>query len=389
MCRDLGTGFKVLQVLWLSRCSLSSVEGIGSFPELRELYLSFNDIKDLSPLNGCEKLEAIDLEGNLVEEVEEVAFLCNCPALTSLSLEGNPITKIGRYRSVVHSLIPTLELLDDTDAAEHDQDMDDLCGGAGDGRLHTPSCAANEAELLVVHEGIKYARCGIDDASFADAKEEAAERMRARPRTAMASSSLMHAASLAHVDRVEYRGASAMTPRARPHSAGLHRPSSARGSRPTSASSRPGSASAASRSFMRLGGSFNASVGRAGLGMGTGGQSSAALDRRRVEDLSDMDSSSDLTFGSAESFCGNPAMALRMRNAEAVRSGSAAADSDSFLEQLKVWKIEMAAMALQPEEDEADEIEPSASHTAERTVFDLTDGGHVRTPLRCTPPVLL
>jgi Leucine-rich repeat (LRR) protein len=55
--RDLGTGVRHLQVLWLSRCGVTDLDGIGILDNLRELYLSFNNIADVAPLSMHEHLE--------------------------------------------------------------------------------------------------------------------------------------------------------------------------------------------------------------------------------------------------------------------------------------------------------------------------------------------
>jgi Leucine-rich repeat (LRR) protein len=44
------------------------LSGINAFPQLKELYVSFNSISDLSPLYFHECIEVLDLEGNEVEE---------------------------------------------------------------------------------------------------------------------------------------------------------------------------------------------------------------------------------------------------------------------------------------------------------------------------------
>jgi hypothetical protein len=50
--RELGTGLRLLTVLWAPRCGLSgdALDGVGALPALRELYLAFNSLDDLSPL---------------------------------------------------------------------------------------------------------------------------------------------------------------------------------------------------------------------------------------------------------------------------------------------------------------------------------------------------
>ncbi|KAF6104592.1 leucine rich repeat containing 56 [Phyllostomus discolor] len=87
--RDLGTSLGHLQVLWLARCGLADLDGIGCFPALQELYASYNDLSDLSPLCLLEQLEVLDLEGNGVEDLGQVRYLQLCPRLATLTLEGN------------------------------------------------------------------------------------------------------------------------------------------------------------------------------------------------------------------------------------------------------------------------------------------------------------
>ncbi|KAM5248537.1 leucine-rich repeat-containing protein 56 [Ctenodactylus gundi] len=123
--RDLGTSLGHLQVLWLARCGLTDLDGIGSFPALKELYVSYNNISALSPLCLLEQLEVLDLEGNSVEDLGQVRYLQLCPRLATLTLEGNlvcqqpvpgPPNKVPggyNYRAEVRKLIPQLRVLDE------------------------------------------------------------------------------------------------------------------------------------------------------------------------------------------------------------------------------------------------------------------------------------
>ena len=61
--RDLGTSLIHLRVLWLSRSSLVDLDGIPTLNNLRELYLAYNEINDISPCSMLENLECLDLEG--------------------------------------------------------------------------------------------------------------------------------------------------------------------------------------------------------------------------------------------------------------------------------------------------------------------------------------
>ncbi|XP_053514638.1 leucine-rich repeat-containing protein 56 [Artibeus jamaicensis] len=124
--RDLGTSLGHLQVLWLARCGLADLDGISCLPALQELYASYNDVSDLNPLCLLEQLEVLDLEGNSVEDLEQVRYLRLCPRLATLTLEGNlvclrprPSDKVPRgynYRAEVRKLVPQLQVLDDRPA---------------------------------------------------------------------------------------------------------------------------------------------------------------------------------------------------------------------------------------------------------------------------------
>lgn len=101
-------------MLWLARCGLTDLDGIGSFLALKvglrcpglggggpreapaevpvlpqELYVSYNNIADLSPLCLLDQLEVLDLEGNNVEDLGQLRYLQLCPRLATLTLEGN------------------------------------------------------------------------------------------------------------------------------------------------------------------------------------------------------------------------------------------------------------------------------------------------------------
>lgn len=116
MClRDLGSGLKHLEVLWMSRCGLQDLGGVGAvLPELREFYLPFNDVADLTPIGNLEHLEVLDVEGNAVADPQEVAVLRMCPQLRELTLSGNPVCRDASMpRQAIIDLLPQLTVLDD------------------------------------------------------------------------------------------------------------------------------------------------------------------------------------------------------------------------------------------------------------------------------------
>jgi len=111
--RDLGTGLQNLKVLWLCRCFVQDLGGITALPVLEELYVSFNDIKDLSPLLAHETLQILDLEGNLVDDLDEVTSLEAVATLRELDLSSNPVLKLpGVTRECILEALPQIEVLD-------------------------------------------------------------------------------------------------------------------------------------------------------------------------------------------------------------------------------------------------------------------------------------
>ncbi|GIL85203.1 hypothetical protein Vretimale_10809 [Volvox reticuliferus] len=111
--RDLGTGFQLLQVLWVSRCGLKALDGLNGLPSLRELYAAYNDITDLQPVDSCQHLEILDVECNCIPDTDAVLYLASCSNLQTLTLAGNPAAEKQGYRHYVCAVLPSLHFLDD------------------------------------------------------------------------------------------------------------------------------------------------------------------------------------------------------------------------------------------------------------------------------------
>ena len=116
--RELGTSLGALRVLWLSRCGLADLDGLGALPQLSELYLAFNDVSRLMPLQPLEQLQVLDLEANNVTSMDEVAWLQFLPSLQELTLRANPVADDataadGAFAPAVFALLPSLATLDD------------------------------------------------------------------------------------------------------------------------------------------------------------------------------------------------------------------------------------------------------------------------------------
>ena len=122
--RDIGSALGNLRVLWLSRCSLTDVNGIASLQNLRELYVAYNNIEDASPVSFLDDLEVLDLEANKIKDKEQIEYFCMMSKLCTLTLIGNPLAQFSEkhfggksYRRYVLSKLPKIKLLDDVDSS--------------------------------------------------------------------------------------------------------------------------------------------------------------------------------------------------------------------------------------------------------------------------------
>ncbi|KAA6399652.1 MAG: putative leucine-rich repeat-containing protein [Streblomastix strix] len=118
--RDLGASFSLVRVLWLSRCGIRDLDGIGLFPSVTELYVSFNNISDLGPLSSLYKLEILDIDSNDLHSLDQLLYLTNLP-LTALTLDSNPVIEEENYRLRVIKILPKLQTLDDKDITDDER----------------------------------------------------------------------------------------------------------------------------------------------------------------------------------------------------------------------------------------------------------------------------
>lgn len=150
--RDLGTSLCQLEVLWMSRCNLQDLSGIGAIPSLQEFYLPFNHVSDLSPLISHDAIEVLDLEGNSVQSLEDVQMLGMCSQLHELTLVGNPVTDIpGFSRSAVLLVCPELAILDD-EAADEGPNKRSACSDRRQG------ASSNASDHVSISDGLGTAR---------------------------------------------------------------------------------------------------------------------------------------------------------------------------------------------------------------------------------------
>ena len=73
-------------------------------------------------LGKCSSLEHLDLSGNAVESLDELANIAHLSQLKVLNLTDNPITGQDKYRNFDHAVLPQLETLDGEPYSEEDME---------------------------------------------------------------------------------------------------------------------------------------------------------------------------------------------------------------------------------------------------------------------------
>ncbi|KAJ3324496.1 hypothetical protein HDV06_006907 [Boothiomyces sp. JEL0866] len=102
---------------------IEDLDGICSFINLKELYLAYNQISEISDLGRLEFLQVLDLESNNIRKLSELEYLVLCNNLQNLTTEGNPIEfpdlspdspDYEMYaRQQILALLPDIKILDD------------------------------------------------------------------------------------------------------------------------------------------------------------------------------------------------------------------------------------------------------------------------------------
>ncbi|XP_032110534.1 leucine-rich repeat-containing protein 23 [Sapajus apella] len=109
----LGINLPKLKNLYLAQNLLKKVEGLENLSNLTTLHLRDNQIDTLSGFSKeMKSLQYLNLRGNLVANLGELAKLQDLPKLRALVLLDNPCTDDAKYRQEVLVQMPYLERLD-------------------------------------------------------------------------------------------------------------------------------------------------------------------------------------------------------------------------------------------------------------------------------------
>ena len=104
---------------------IANISGLESAVNLKALFLSDNQIEDLSPISGSTILESLDLNQNNVSDISSLADMAN---LTTLGLSGNAVTDLSPLADL--AVLNSLEL-----QGNEVSDISSLAGAANLGFL--------------------------------------------------------------------------------------------------------------------------------------------------------------------------------------------------------------------------------------------------------------
>ncbi|XP_053411485.1 leucine-rich repeat-containing protein 23 isoform X2 [Nycticebus coucang] len=108
-----GINLPKLKNLYLAQNLLKKVEGLEELTGLTTLHLRDNQIETLSGFSGkMQSLQYLNLRGNMVTDLGELAKLRDLPKLRALVLLDNPITDESDYRQEALVQMAQLERLD-------------------------------------------------------------------------------------------------------------------------------------------------------------------------------------------------------------------------------------------------------------------------------------
>ena len=116
-----------LRELNLSFNIIKDISPIGDLKLLEKLFLNRNQISIIDPIKSLTSLQAIGLFHNEIfnaqKSLEVLAFLGINYKLREISIDGNPISSTTKFKNQLILSIPKLEILDDERIQELDKEV--------------------------------------------------------------------------------------------------------------------------------------------------------------------------------------------------------------------------------------------------------------------------
>eukprot|EP00826_Nyctotherus_ovalis_P034556 TRINITY_DN2891_c0_g6_i1.p1 TRINITY_DN2891_c0_g6~~TRINITY_DN2891_c0_g6_i1.p1 ORF type:complete len:497 (-),score=128.84 TRINITY_DN2891_c0_g6_i1:95-1585(-) len=173
--KDIGTSFKSLKVLWISRVGLKELAGIAMFPSLEELYASYNFVSDISDIEFLESLHVLDLEANNVADLMQLTYVP--PNLRTVTLVDNPVAEHPDYMQTLLQYGAFLRNVDNEEVKK------DLAGTCSVTTLSTPAKSQVKIDLGLVDGEVfeRFKSLGLNDEIILDSIKKANNCLKDEP----------------------------------------------------------------------------------------------------------------------------------------------------------------------------------------------------------------
>ncbi|XP_033732826.1 acidic leucine-rich nuclear phosphoprotein 32 family member A-like [Pecten maximus] len=100
---------------------IENVSVVRRMPNLEVCSLSVNSIKTLEDFSYCPNLQELYIRKNKIKDLSEINHLATLPRLRNLWLADNPCAETENYRSIVLKTLPTLQKLDNIVVTESEK----------------------------------------------------------------------------------------------------------------------------------------------------------------------------------------------------------------------------------------------------------------------------
>ncbi|VDK22686.1 unnamed protein product [Taenia asiatica] len=108
--------YTCLEKLNMSNVGLTTLAGLPALPALTHLDVSGNPISEgLEALKSCPSLISLNLSGNKLAAIADLAPLASLENLSCLEMGDCDLVSVGGYRKEVFSILPQLKVLDGLD----------------------------------------------------------------------------------------------------------------------------------------------------------------------------------------------------------------------------------------------------------------------------------
>lgn len=110
-----------LKILYLQNNYIPKIQFLSKLNQLEYLNLALNNVEIVEGLEGCEKLNKLDLTCNFIVDITSIKCLQANYNLRELHLIGNPCDKFDGYREFVIATLPQLTTFDGVEVKPSDR----------------------------------------------------------------------------------------------------------------------------------------------------------------------------------------------------------------------------------------------------------------------------